>query len=35
MSEGLDLVEDPVFDNSVILDSISLFEPILIDNKTW
>ena len=33
MSEGLDLVEDPVYDKSVILDSIRLFDPILIDNK--
>ena len=33
MIKGLDLVEDPVFDKSVILDSIRLFDPILIDNK--
>ena len=33
MSESLGLVEDPVFDKSVILDSIQLSNPILIDNK--
>ena len=33
MSEGLDLEQDPVFDKSIILDSIQLSDPILIDNK--
>ena len=33
MSESLDLDQDPVFDKSIILDSIQLTDPILIDNK--
>ena len=33
MNKVLDLVEEPVYDHSVIFDSIRLFDPILIDNK--
>ena len=33
MSVSLDLEQDPVFDKSIILDSIQLSDPILIDNK--
>ena len=33
MSVSLDLEQDPVYDNSIILDSIQLTDPILIDDK--
>ena len=33
MNKVLDLVEEPVYDHSVIFDSIRLFDPILVDSK--